>query len=259
MIKPIDVELYSLREYCEKDFPGTLKRVADIGFKAVEPAGLWNREPAEVKKMLDDLGLKIFTDHSVGGKAEESGRTAEKLHALGLNNVCTGFWQDAFADEDAIKRSADQTNTLIEAYKKYDITVYQHNHYWEFGRLPDGRLKYDVYDALCPDLKYQLDCFWSTNRGIEDPVAILMKYAPKCISIHIKDGKCYPDPNGGEPKVDLMPLGTGDLPIPELVKLIPDSVLSIIVELDYANIDMWDAITQSYHYMTSNGFAAGNK
>ena len=48
MLKPIDVELYSLREYAEKDFAGVLKRVAAIGYKAVEPAGIWNLTPAEL-------------------------------------------------------------------------------------------------------------------------------------------------------------------------------------------------------------------
>ena len=260
MLKPIDVELYSLREYAEKDFAGVLKRVAAIGYKAVEPAGIWNLKPAELKKMLDDLGLKIYTDHTFGAsKPEDVNQAVDNLSALGLRNACIGYWQDAFADEDAIKRTSEKPNAVIEAFAAQGFTVYQHNHYWEFGRLPDGRLKYDVYDALCPDLKYQLDCFWSTNLGVEDPVAILKRYAPKCISIHMKDGRCVPDPAGDKPKVELMPLGTGDLPIPELVGLIPEDVLSVIVELDYANIEMWDAIEQSYRYMTSHKLAEGNR
>jgi len=257
---PLAVELYSLREYAEKDMASVLKKAADIGYKAVEPAGLFQLKPAEFKKICDDLGLKIYSDHSFGASApEDVEKAVENLTALGLDNVCTGYWKDAFEDEDAIRRTADKTNALIEAFAKYNFTVYQHNHYWEFGRLPDGRIKYDVYDALCPDLKYQIDCFWSTNRGLEDSADILKRYAPKTISIHLKDGICTQDPNGGEPKVDLMPLGTGNLPIPELVKLAPAATSALIVELDYANIDMWDAIEQSYKYMSSNGFGAGNK
>ena len=45
----------------------------------------------------------------------------------------------------------------------------------------------------------------------------------------------------------------------ELVAAIPDQVQTIVVELDYCNIDMFDAIAQSYKYMTENGLAAGNK
>ena len=57
MLKPLAVQLYSLRQYAEKDFVAVLKRVADIGYKAVEPAGFWNLSPAEFKKIIDDAGL----------------------------------------------------------------------------------------------------------------------------------------------------------------------------------------------------------
>ncbi len=259
MKKPIDVELYSLRTYAEKDFPGVLKRVAEMGYTAVEPAGYWNIEPRELKKMLDDLGLKIYTDHTTGASLENISKNVDILGTLGINTACTGYWTDAFKDEDAIKATAEKTNRQIEAYAAQGITVYQHNHFWEFGRLPDGRIKYDVYAALCPKLKYQIDCFWSTNKGLEDPVDILKRFAPQTISIHMKDGICTPNPEKGEADVSLMPLGTGSLPIPELMKYVPDSALSVIVELDEANIEMWDAIEQSYRYMTENGFVIGNK
>ena len=55
MALPISVQLYSIREYCEKDFIGSLKRIADIGFKAVEPAGFWNIRPSELKKIETSL------------------------------------------------------------------------------------------------------------------------------------------------------------------------------------------------------------
>ena len=61
MLKPLSVQLYSLRERAEKDFYAVLKDVADMGYVGVEPAGFWNYTPAELKKVLDDLGLKIFS------------------------------------------------------------------------------------------------------------------------------------------------------------------------------------------------------
>ena len=62
-------------------------------------------------------------------------------------------------------------------------------------------------------------------------------------------------------KIDLMPLGTGDLPIAELVRKAPASVKTIIVELDYVaeGFEMWDSIERSYQFMTSSGLTEGNK
>lgn len=59
-------------------------------------------------------------------------------------------------------------------------------------------------------------------------------------------------------KIELLPLGQGDLPIRELVAMAPN-VDAVIVELDYCNVEMFQAIEESYRFLTSNGIAAGNK
>ena len=62
-------------------------------------------------------------------------------------------------------------------------------------------------------------------------------------------------------KIDLMPLGTGTLPIKNIVDSAPESVEAVVVELDYVaeGLDMWESIEKSYQFMTSNGIAEGNK
>ncbi len=270
MPKPLSVQLYSLRDYSKtrEDFVNVVKRVADIGFQGVEPAGLHDIPPAEFKKLLDDLGLKIFSSHSPwarnpGGVSE----IVDTLGALGLKTCVCGYGPDEFKDLDAIKATAENTNKIIEKLKPAGITIFQHNHYWEFERI-DGTLKYDIYRQLCPEVKYQIDCFWSTNKGAEDPVAMLKRFAKDTILIHMKDGVCRQQAavdgmkNGLlDMKIDLMPLGTGDLPIKNLVANVPEQVSTIIVELDYVaeGLDMWESIEKSYRFMTSNGLGAGNK
>ena len=64
MLRDLAVQLYSLRKKAEKDFVGVLQKVADIGYKAVEPAGFWNLSPIEFKKIIDDLGLKMYSSHA---------------------------------------------------------------------------------------------------------------------------------------------------------------------------------------------------
>lgn len=266
MVKPLGVQLYSLRELAAKDFPGVLKKVAGIGYKYVEPAGFWNLRPSEFKKMLSDLGLGMVSSHSPWARTPQTlGEVMEIASIIGLDTIVCGYGPDNFKDLDAIQKTAENTNGMMEILKRNGFTLYQHNHDFEFQRL-DGRLKYEIYRELTPGLKYQIDCFWSTNLGTENPVEMLKIFAADTISIHMKDGVCRQDVSGKEMvngllerKVDLMPLGTGTLPIRELVANAPESVKAIIVELDYCNIDMMTAIEQSYRYMTGNGLAAGNK
>jgi len=265
-IKPIGVQLYSLRSYAEKDFAAVLKKVADIGYKYVEPAGLWNIRPRDFRKILDDLGLEMISSHTPWCNYwTQLGECMDTADALGLDKVVCGYWEKDYDDLDSIKRTAENTNKMMEILKRNGLTLFQHNHYMEFRRL-DGRIKYDIYREMCPGIKFEMDCFWSTNHGVEDSVEMLKQFADDTILIHMKDGVTTQQVSGDnmvngfqQCKVDLMPLGTGELPIPQLVKAMPDHIQAIIVELDYCNVEMNQAIEQSYHYMVDNGLAYGNK
>ncbi len=265
MLKPLSVQLYSLREAASKDFLDVLKFVADIGYKGVEPAGFWDIRPSEFKKVLDDLGLKLYSSHSPWARIGNLGETMEIASILGLKEIVCGYGPNEFKDLDAIKRTAEETNRIQEVLARNGFTLFQHNHDFEFQRI-DGKLKYEIYRELCPNVKYEIDCFWSTNLGAEDPVEMLKLFAKDTILMHMKDGVVKQNVNGDgmvngilDRKVELMPLGTGDLPIKELVAAAPAQVQTIVVELDYCNIDMKTAIAQSYKYMVENGLAAGNK
>ena len=263
MALPISVQLYSVRDYIARDgFAPVLKRIADIGYKGVEPAGFFNLRPSELKKMTADLGLEIYSSHSPW--AHNAGGLPEQLDIasiLGLDTIVCGYGPDNFKDLDSIKKTADNTNAMVDFCSKNGFTLFQHNHYWEFERI-DGRLKYDIYRELCPQVKYQIDCFWSTNKGAEDPVAMLREVSKDTILLHMKDGVCRQvAKNDGmkdgllDMKIDLLPLGTGDLPIPALVAAAPAQVRAIIIELDYCSEEMFGALEKSYRYMTENGLA----
>lgn len=266
MVRPLAVQLYSLREFAQKDFVGVLKRVAAIGYKAVEPAGFWNLSPAEFKKIIADLGLEMYSSHSPWARSvNDVNEMTDLLGVLGLDNVVCGYNAEDFKDLGAIKRTADNTNSMQAAFAKAGITLFQHNHAFEFERL-DGRLKYQIYAELCPDVKFQIDSFWSTNFGAEDAVEMLKLFADRTILLHIKDGPLRQKEaeqkyvNGLlDRKIDLLPLGQGELRIKELIEALPEAVGSIVVELDYCKVEMWQAIGESYNFMISNGFARGNK
>ena len=265
MLKPLSVQLYSLRDAAAKDFVKVLKFVADVGYKGVEPAGFWNLRPSELKKIVNDLGMNIYSSHSPWAHPGNLGECMELADILGLKQIVCGYGPDDFKDMDAIKRTAEKTNYMYDVLSQNGFTLFQHNHDFEFARI-DGKLKYELYRELCPRVKYEIDCFWSTNLGAENAVEMLKIFAKDTILIHMKDGVVAQKVDGKkmvngllERHVDLLPLGTGTLPIKELVAAIPDQVQTIVVELDYCNIDMFDAIAQSYKYMTENGLAAGNK
>ena len=61
---PVGVELYSVRNECKADFPGTMEAVAKIGYQGVEFAGYWGRSAREIRKMVDNNGLVTCGTHT---------------------------------------------------------------------------------------------------------------------------------------------------------------------------------------------------
>ena len=262
MKMPLGVQLYSVREYAAKDFPATLKKIAEIGYKYVEPAGFFSLSPAEFVKVCSDLGLKICSSHSPWVRStDDLGEAMDTAGILGLKTIVCGWGPNDFKSLDAIKATAENVLKMKERLAANGFTLFQHNHYWEFERL-DGRVKYEIFKELCPGLKYEIDCFWSTNKGAEDPVEMLKPFVKDTILLHMKDGVCKQQAtNAGmkngllDMKIDLLPLGSGDLPIMKLVETATEAT-AMIVELDYCeSMEMFKALEQSYNYVVSNGIA----
>lgn len=263
---PIGVQLYSLREDAQKDFLGVLKFVADVGYKYVEPAGFWTIRPTEFKKIINDLGMDLISSHSPWCRPGNIGEAMDLAAILGLKSIVCGYGPNEFKDVESMKRTADEVNYMGGILARNGFSLFQHNHDFEFQRI-DGKLKYDIFrEMLNVDVKIQLDCFWSTNLGKENPVEMLKHYAKDICTLHMKDGVSEQRVAGNdmvngilERHVELMPLGTGTLPIADLIKAAPAQTQAVIVELDHCIIDMKTAIRQSYEFMTSNGLAKGNK
>lgn len=265
MERKLGLQLYSLRTFSEKDFPSVLRFASETGYKTVEPAGFYDIAPEDFLKMLQDLGLEMPTSHTPWVRPGEIAAAIDLAGELGLDKVVCGFGPDDFKDLDAIKRSAEFVNQAVEETSKAGLVLFQHNHYWEFERL-DGRLKYDIYLDMVPGVKLQLDAFWASNFGANDPAEMVKKYAGRIISLHIKDGTFEQDPakveivNGyPDRKLKLFPLGEGQMDIPAIVAAAPGCVENVIVELDYCEVEMKEALRRSYAYMTGNGIAQGNR
>jgi len=207
----------------------------------------------------------LYSSHSPWAGPNNLGETMEIASILGLDKIVCGYGPAEFQNLDAIKRTAEITNKMQEILARNGFTLFQHNHNFEFERL-DGKLKYEIYADLCPNVKFQIDCFWSTNFGTENAVEMLKQFADRTILVHIKDGLLKQTKqelkitNGTlDRKVELRPLGSGELDIRGLIDTLPEKVETVVVELDYCNIDMFTAIEKSYKYMTENGLANGNK
>src|SRR4051812_45734497 len=86
---PISLQLYTVRDLLAKDFAGTVKQVAAIGYRNVEMAGYGNLGNAkDAKNALDDAGLKVSGAHApIDALEKELDRVLDENALLGTNNI----------------------------------------------------------------------------------------------------------------------------------------------------------------------------
>ncbi|MFP4383222.1 MAG: sugar phosphate isomerase/epimerase family protein [Spirochaetia bacterium] len=251
-MKPIALQLYSVRDEAKKDFPAVLKKVAGMGYKGVEPAGFHGLSPAEFRRIVEDLGMEISSSHGPWANPENLSEVIETVKILGIDLVACGFGDDHFNSMDAIKKTAEKVNQMHGALKKEGIRLFVHNHYWEFD-IVDGEPAYYHFTKLAPDVLLELDVYWAANFGRRDPAAETARFKNRIPLLHIKDGQM------GTDKI-MQPLGQGKMDIPSVINAADPAVLEwIIVELDRCDGDMMEAVEESYRYLAENGLGAGNR
>ena len=187
---PVALQLYTVRDEAAKDFVGTLRRVAAMGYAGVELAGTTGGLSAkELKKVLDDLGLRCAGGH-VGLDVLERDVSAivDDYLTLGSRYVTVPWTPEEMrASEAACKALARRLSAVGAAYRERGLTVSYHNHAAEFQRFGNRYALEIIYDESDPTaVKGQPDVYWIVYAGA-DPVAWLRNHPGRCPLVHLKD------------------------------------------------------------------------
>lgn len=252
-MKPIGLQVWSVREMMAKDFVGTMKTVADIGYVGVEIMTVAGMSSAEVRKVLDDLGLVVPSTHGRFPTRETINERIDEAAAWGTDKIISGMGAKSFETEESRKEAFGKFEEMAELCSQAGMQFGLHNHWWEFEIKVDGKLLWEVLLAAVPKMFGQLDTYWASNFGEVDVPAVLARNASRVPSLHLKDGPLVK----GEPH---MAVGAGKMDIPACVAAADENVLEwVIVELDECGTDMLTAVTESYKYLVDNGLGRGNK
>ncbi|NLC55697.1 MAG: sugar phosphate isomerase/epimerase [Armatimonadetes bacterium] len=251
-MKPIALQAYTLRDAFEKDVVGTMKAVAAMGFRGVEVSGTYGLTPAELAKLIADLGMVVCSNHAGLPTRENLAQVVDTQQALGSTRLVSGFGPDDMKTVDQCKACAERFATAAALLKPHGITFHFHNHYWEFHRVEDGRTPYEIIMAEAPGVFSQLDLYWVAYGG-SDPVTVLQQYGTRIELLHVKDGLL-----GGE--YHFKALGAGQVDLPAAIQAAnPATTEWLIVEQDFSDGDMLADVQTSYQYLTARGLAAGNR
>jgi sugar phosphate isomerase/epimerase len=224
----IALQLYSIRRQIEKDFDGSIRRIAAMGFEGIETYALPESVPLEhAAKVFRDAGLKVTSMHTelpAGDKRDGVLKLAEAY-------------------------VYDEASAFL---KSKGLRFGLHNHWWEF-ELTDGITPYYyLLDHVSKDVVFEVDTYWAKTGG-QDPAKVVKRFGKRAPLLHIKDGPAIK----GDEALKQVPAGDGVMDFPAIVRAGGTNIKWMIVEFDeYAN-DIFDGIQKSYTYLTKNGLAEG--
>lgn len=188
-LEKISVQLYTVRNEMAQDFEGSLRKIAALGYRQVEFAGYYDRTPAQVRALLDGLGLESPSAHvPIQALRTDPAKAIETAKVIGHRYLICPYLDPTERKTLAQYREhAALFNQVGERCRKAGIQFGYHNHDFEFvpleGRLPMDLLMAETSREL---VKVELDLYW-TVKAKQDPLAFLKKYPGRVVAFHVKD------------------------------------------------------------------------
>ena len=189
----IGFQMYSVRNELEKDFEGTLKKVRDMGYTGVEFYNeYYGRTPAEVRRLCDDLGIKIFSNHvPFQVMVNDIDQVIKDSKVLGVEYIAFPYMENESrpgVDPVKFKETVAKIGEVGAKVRKAGIGMLYHNHDFEFAALPDGTIGHDyIFSSTKPsDVQVELDVCWADYAGFP-PAEVIAKYNGRIPIIHAKD------------------------------------------------------------------------
>jgi sugar phosphate isomerase/epimerase len=241
--KKIGIQLYTLKDEVKADFKGTLKKIAEVGYKEFEFAGYHGNDPKDIRSFLDSIGVTAPSAHIQSSDFEASvEKVIDDAKTIGHKFVVVP-WMDAKTLDD-YKKAAEKFNKWGEKVKAAGLQFAYHNHAFEFeekeGQVPYELLLKETDKNL---VKFELDLFWVKRAGF-DIVSFIDKHPGKFVMWHVKDmDKANQDENTevGSGKIDWKPI---------FAKAKTSGMQHFFVEQEGTfKLDKFESIKKSFNYL----------
>ncbi len=185
----ISLQLYTVREETARDMPGTLRRISEIGYPAVEFAGYGDLSPQELKTIIDDLGLRASGAHVPFDSWETDPESViTDMHTLDCAHAILPMAPPGYRrDEAEVARLAESFNRWGVLCRQEGLTFSYHNHDFEFAPLGETTMWDVLIKETDPDLvHFELDLYW-VRYGGADPEPLLSDLGDRIPLVHLKD------------------------------------------------------------------------
>ncbi len=255
----IGLQLYTLRNQMANDIPGTLKAVADAGYKQVELMAVMGSD--EIVATAKGLGLEIrsafFNWETIANPTNPEAPTIEavieKAKEIGLEYLVFGYIGKSQRDRaDKMRKIADRANEAAEKIAKAGMKMSYHNHSFEFEKIEGETTSFEILMERFDEklVNFEFDVFWAAIGGW-DPIKTINKLGSRIGQIHLKDlkadsGVVYDE--GKVPADAFQEVGDGTINMKRVIKIAAKhGVTQFHVEQDQSP-DPIASIGQSINY-----------
>jgi sugar phosphate isomerase/epimerase len=269
---PIGLQIYTVREAAAKDLPGTLRAIADIGYREVELAGIPPIAAKDLRKILTDCGLTAPSMHaSMADLQAGLQQRIDYAKAIGCEYlVCSFPWtaDSRFREQpgkavlslasginlDDWKWNADQLNKIAVEAAKSGLRVGYHNHNMEF-RSYDGVVAYDELLRLTDPalVTMEMDIAWVVTAGA-DPVKYLKKHGDRISLLHVKEVRKDMRTMVDRVQAQTTEVGSGKIDWKHTFKaMVPGRIKHYFVEQENFERPPLEAVKVSFDYLKTLG------
>ena len=256
----LSVQLYTFRDAYAADPAGTIARIAELGFRYIEPFGIGNHGLSNAEKvgraqdlraLLDAHGLKAPTAHTAAPMGENVEAVLDAIGELGATlpviswpGEVPGFERDVMDTKDGTERFADALSEASRHAQSRGLSLGYHNHWWEWSRFGDQSAYDLLLSRLDPAVFLEIDTYWAHTAG-QDMPALIRRLGERVRALHLKDGPATPD-------ADQTPLGTGTVDYAAAIAAAPQARWHIL-EMDRTAGDVFADVGQSAQKLIQEG------
>jgi sugar phosphate isomerase/epimerase len=233
----VGLMLYTVREDCARDFEGTLRAVASLGYEGVEFFDLHGHDAATVRGWLDELRLAACGRHAALDALEARlPALAAECETLGTDRLVLS-WIEPPSSTAAAKEMTGRLAGIARESARLGLRFGFHNHAGEVRPLDDGESFLDELLAGA-DVFLELDLGWAWTAGV-DPVTLLRRARGRCPLVHVKD---FASADGR----DFRPVGEGAIDYARILPAAVDAGVEwLLVEQDETDGPALEAVERS--------------
>ena len=183
----IGMHLYTMRDVLGDDYPGTLKRLAGIGYQTVGVSGRFDHSAEEIRSFADDAGLSIVLEHVGYSRLTDNwaGALAD-VQTLGGQWVVVPSIPSELHSVEGFRTAAAAFTEAGKAARDAGLKLLFHNHGRDFAEV-DGQILFDLLLEVDPELLgFEFDLYWAVDGG-QDPAKYFREHPGRFPALHVKD------------------------------------------------------------------------